>query len=250
MTNKWICVTDHILNHCVQLICTLKMVLLSLLYFLYVSVSVGDTTDDDVIESAGVYLFTIFKSVDKVSHKETNNLKSVFGPFPASVATATCAVVGNICKTLPDDIVASLGKEERQEADGAAAVTEFGHGIKFVYPAPVPENDEMSSSESDEERQPEVDLQYKHTVKKKAPPENKKKQTGNSSHDAEWLQKEVAKYYGTDVGMRLEDFSSTIFDVLSSPKSDSELQNDVRKCLYLNSYASFSLEALVETFNA
>ncbi|KAL4233009.1 activating signal cointegrator 1 complex subunit [Mactra antiquata] len=190
----------------------------------------GDTADEAVIESAGVYLFNVFKSVEIVGQKETNNLKSVFGPFSASVATATCKVVNNIYSTLPEHVIDTLGSEEREEADGAAAISEFGHGIKFTFPNFEPVYNELSSSDSEDERQPEVDLKYSYTSKKVVPQENQKK-TGSSCYDSEWLQKEVAKYYGLDMGMRLEDFSSTIFDVLSSPKSDSELQNDLFELL-------------------
>ena len=53
--------------------------------------------------------------------------------------------------------------------------------------------------------------------------------------DTAWLQGEVSKYFNGDssmaLGLSLEDLTSTVFDVLTSPKSDTELQNDVRNLL-------------------
>ena len=49
--------------------------------------------------------------------------------------------------------------------------------------------------------------------------------------DTAWLQSEVGKYFNdassTALGLSLEDLTTTVFDVLTSPKSDTELQNDV-----------------------
>jgi hypothetical protein len=46
--------------------------------------------------------------------------------------------------------------------------------------------------------------------------------------DEAWLQREMSKYYNeADIGLTIEDLCSTVFDVLTSTKSDTELQNDV-----------------------
>ena len=45
----------------------------------------------------------------------------------------------------------------------------------------------------------------------------------------------MSKYFNGDssmaLGLSLEDLTSTVFDVLTSPKSDTELQNDVSNLL-------------------
>ena len=60
---------------------------------------------------------------------------------------------------------------------------------------------------------------------------NKPKPATNEQLDTAWLQGEVSKYFNGDssmaLGLSLEDLTSTVFDVLTSPKSDTELQNDV-----------------------
>lgn len=46
--------------------------------------------------------------------------------------------------------------------------------------------------------------------------------------DAAWLETEMSKYYSeAAIGLSIEDLCSTVFDVLTSSKTDTELQNDV-----------------------
>ncbi|WAR07337.1 ASCC3-like protein [Mya arenaria] len=198
----------------------------------------GDGIDADVADGAAVYLLGVFKKTDKVGQKETGCLKSVFGPFPASVATKACALVSKLTSSMPDEVVASLGTQEREEGDGAATVCEFGQGIKFSLPSVVAKDTDLSSSDSEEEERREVNLQY--TASETKP---RSHATGGESMapeterglDAAWLQQEVGRFYGTDgsteLGLSLEDLSSTIYDFLFSTKSDSELQNDLFELL-------------------
>ena len=117
----------------------------------FIFISVGQSAEPDVAETGAVYLFEIFKSVDKVGHTETMKLRSLFGPFPASAATKACAIVNKITSWLPDDVIELLSNQVREEADGAATVHEFGRGIKFVLPA-VENVSDVSSSESEDEK--------------------------------------------------------------------------------------------------
>ncbi|XP_052242448.1 activating signal cointegrator 1 complex subunit 3-like [Dreissena polymorpha] len=198
----------------------------------------GDTADADVAEGAAVYLIKIFKNVDKVGQKETNSLKSVFGPFPATVATKACSTINRLVNSLPDDLVELLGNEEREEADGAASIKEFGTEFKFVLPSVKTKEDDISSSESEEEEKKEVNLHYSASTSGsefKTAARGQKITPVSKEFDSMWLQQEVAKYYGysgvTEMGLTVEDLSNTIFDFLSSPKSDSELQNDLFELL-------------------
>jgi len=202
---------------------------------LYNCIPAGDSAECEVVEGAAVYLVEVFKSVNKVGQKETNSLKSVFGPFPASVATKACAVINRLTSSLPEEVIALLGNPEREEADGAASVNEFGTSIKFVLPSVESVDDDLSSSESEDEQRREVNYQYTASE-----PACTSQQDSRSSRqepavdkglDSAWLQHEVASFFGTEgtteLGLSVEDLSSTIYDFLSSNKSDSELQNDV-----------------------
>ena len=131
-------------------------------------VSVGQSAEPDVAETGGVYLFEIFKSVDKVGHTETMKLRSLFGPFPASAATKACAIVNRITSWLPDDVIELLSNQVREEADGAATVHEFGRGIKFTLPT-VETVSDVSSSESEDERK-EFSMKYSGPTQKEEKP--------------------------------------------------------------------------------
>lgn len=158
------------------------------------------------------------------------------------MATKACSIVNKITNSLPDHVIELLGNLVREEADGAAAVNEFGQGIKFALPASESRDDEVSSSDdSEEEVRREVNLQY--TGSNTAPADRAvgQKPLGSAEKqiDSTWLQEQVVKAYGnegsSELGLSTEVLSSTIFDYLSSPKSDSELQNDVRvKCCFLS----------------
>ena len=119
---------------------------------------VGQSAEPDVAETGAVYLFEIFKSVEKVGHTETMKLRSLFGPFPASAATKACSIVNRITSWLPDDVIELLSNQVREEADGAATVHEFGRGIKFVLPT-VESISDVSSSESEDEKK-EFSMKY------------------------------------------------------------------------------------------
>ena len=80
----------------------------------------------------------------------------------------------------------------------------------------------------------EYNLQYTatNTAQSNRSSEQKSLSLAEKTIDSAWLQEQVAKAYGnqgsTELGLSVEDLSSTIFDYLSSTKTDSELQNDVR----------------------
>ncbi|KAK3578446.1 hypothetical protein CHS0354_037424 [Potamilus streckersoni] len=200
---------------------------------------VGKDTENDVVESAAVYLFDIFKPIDKVGHRETTKIRAIFGPFPASAATAACDIVNRIKSWLDEDIELP-GNHKREEGDGEENITEFGKGIKFTFPTSTEVEEEESSSESEDEDRKEFDIMYNDIMEEK-PSRKKKRESSDKSEasfqmlDAAWLQQEVSKYFGdqgsTSLGLSVEDLTSTIFDFLSSCKSDTELQNDLFELL-------------------
>ena len=99
-------------------------------------------------------------------------------------------------------------------------------GIKFTNPAPD-SVDDLSSSESEDDNKREVNLQYSTSEKKQT---NKTAKSTEKEYDATWLRQEIGKYFGsgtTELGLSVDDLTTTVFDVLTSSKPDSELQNEV-----------------------
>ncbi|MEW8545313.1 MAG: hypothetical protein AB2693_17465 [Candidatus Thiodiazotropha sp.] len=118
----------------------------------------GQSAEPDVAETGAVYLFEIFKSVERVGHTETMKLRSFFGPFPASAATKACSIVNRITSWLPEDVIELPSNQVREDADAAATGHEFGRGIKGVLPA-VENISDVSSCVSEEERK-EYSMKY------------------------------------------------------------------------------------------
>ncbi|XP_071112657.1 activating signal cointegrator 1 complex subunit 3-like [Haliotis cracherodii] len=195
---------------------------------------VGGEASSDIVEGAAAYLFEIFKFAESVGQRETTTLRSIFGPFPATAATKACELVSRIVSWLPGDVLLEDDFHGREEADGAAIIQEFGKNIKFLTPS-LDREEELSSSESEDEvEEKNVDLKYN------APSvSGKKAAEGGAGRledrcDSSWLLQEVRKYFSsgeTDIGLSLEDLSTTIFEVLCSTKTDEELQNELFELL-------------------
>ncbi|KAK3097478.1 hypothetical protein FSP39_009969 [Pinctada imbricata] len=191
---------------------------------------VGQEASTETVESAAAFLFEIFNSVTIVGSAQTTKLRNIFGPFPASAASKACTLVNRILSWLPEEAISLLGNQVRQEADGETS-QEFGKSIKFSFPSPVVE-DYVSDFESDDDgEKKKVNLNYSMSPKKK---EKTKPPVSQERFDSTWLQRQVAQHFdGEDSGLGLstEDLCSTIFDVLTSPKSNDELQNDLFELL-------------------
>ncbi|KAL5010843.1 hypothetical protein ScPMuIL_013148 [Solemya velum] len=186
---------------------------------------VGQDASTETVESSAAYIFDVFKSADKVSHKETMSLKSIFGPFPATEATNACAIVNHIASWLPEEMLSWATDGTDCEMD---APQEFGKNIKFKKPAQTSYHDSSSDSEEEVER-PQYDLKYseKKMEKSIAPVVPDSLESFNKS----WLESEVSKYFSTEFGLGMGDLCTTIFDVLISPKTDEALQNDLFELL-------------------
>ena len=186
----------------------------------------GGDGSTETLEGGAALLFDTFKASENVSHKESSKLRGIFGPFPASAASKACNLVNRIISWLPEETVEELNKETSDEPEDSAA--EFGKGIKFNLSEDLNEDEEYVSEDSDEE-EAEFDLKYSQVYDEKA---GKSKIKRTKSVDTGWLKNEVEKYFGKNeaLGLSILDMCSTLFDTLSSSKSDSELQNDVSQC--------------------
>lgn len=176
-----------------------------------------------MVDDTKAYLFEIFHDVKMVGQKETAMLRRTFGQFPATAATRACAGINRIVDWLTDRDVDQLMSLSRGAADGAPTVQEFGKNLKFV--SQVEETDaELSTSDSEEEDEQgkrEINLRYT------GDPQASKL---NSQLDSMWLQREVSKFFPNEetvLGMSLTSLCATIFDTLTSNKTDEALQNDV-----------------------
>jgi hypothetical protein len=148
----------------------------------------------------------------------------MFGPFPANAATRACRTVNQIAEFIPNEQLEKLlAKKSHVVVDDS---TEFGKAIKFLHWKPDNGDayDWLNVDSGMEEDAVNAEFDMKYSVQGAATSPSEEKINGN------WLRKKVEQAYGgneTGIGMTIADVCSHIFDVLSSSKSDEELQNEV-----------------------
>lgn len=194
---------------------------------------VGQEASIETVESAAYFLFQVFLGVEMVGHAETIKLRSIFGPFPASSASRACHIVSRIVNWLPDYIVDELSEScsFRKKSDSGAL--EFGKNMKFFSEPIVSMEMSYSSSESDDEMEPsELSLKYQGDREQRSlrTPDGRADSKSDSTSDSSALIAEVKKHFPDEnncLGMNVANLCSTLFDFLSSTKTDDALQNEL-----------------------
>ncbi|ESO93256.1 hypothetical protein LOTGIDRAFT_189896 [Lottia gigantea] len=193
---------------------------------------VSTDADGETVEAAAAFLFELFKTSEVVGQRETTKLRNTFGPFPASAATKTCSIVKRLSGWLPDELLETGSLDTgRQDGDGEADDFEFGSSIKFTGINEEYEQGYSSSeSEDDKPESKEWDIGYSAngacaatSYKEREPNVSKPKK------DMKWLETEIRKYFSDDesIGLSISQLTQTVFDVLSSTRTDIELQNEL-----------------------
>ena len=160
----------------------------------------------------------------------TQTLSKQFGPFPASAANKACDAVAEICSWLPYDTIENIPyliNEDKSESG-----VEFGNGIKFVYPSAGPDlnYDWLEEKRDTDTSGSSFDMVYKQSKAVIQPISKDNKAEKDDDVDGGWLKRQVEKAMlegGSDLAMSVNDLCTTLFDILCSPMSDSELQNEV-----------------------
>ncbi|GFO03568.1 activating signal cointegrator 1 complex subunit 3-like [Plakobranchus ocellatus] len=202
---------------------------------------VGSEESAETVECGAAFLFDIFKSVESVGQREATQLRSTFGPYPATAATKACQLVRKLVGWLPEAALAQLSSQ-REEGDGAASNEEFGRSIKFSmsYNVEEEDKDDISSEEDElalEDNKKDFDLRYKAAAASAASLSAQAETRGHKSsleYGSEWMKELISKYFegnDTALSLGLTELSTTIYDVLSSQRSDNELQNEMFELL-------------------
>ncbi|XP_059178780.1 activating signal cointegrator 1 complex subunit 3-like [Physella acuta] len=195
---------------------------------------VGEEESPDTIECGAAFLFDVFKSVESVGQREATQLRSTFGPFSATLVTKACELVKKIVRWLPESALAELSLE-REEGDGAANNEEFGRTIKFTMPPVEDYQDGFSSSEENDAIDVDSrDFDLKYAAKVKDGDNKKMHQTKIVARLAEfnskWMMQILGNYFQdneTALNLGLDNLASTVYEVLSSQRTDEELQNEM-----------------------
>lgn len=192
----------------------------------------GKDSSVEVVESASVLIFTIFKDVNHIGKDESAKLKSLFGAFPASAATKACHIVQNIILLLPEDCLAVINK--RCEGKHEEPLKEFGSDIEFApfMSKVVSPDDELFSESEDETVQNQTDFWNSKEGENLSNMALSEEVNGNSDINGSWLRNQCELYFGNNsTGLSVLDLCSALFDILSSDRDNAAIQNDLFELL-------------------
>ena len=74
----------------------------------------GNEESPDTVECGAAFLFDIFKNVESIGQREATQLRSTFGPYPATAASKACQLVQRIVRWLPETALAQLSSEREE----------------------------------------------------------------------------------------------------------------------------------------
>ena len=153
----------------------------------------------------------------------------MLGVFNQKIVRQLCDLAGKILSWLDSDQDIEELLRTAAQLDKQDTCKEFGHGIKFAHSNghALDGLNELTWLDSDSESDGsdrEFDMRY-------IPPEEP---VDTGYKNLKWLRQQVVKYSSSnsaDLGMSMEDLSSTVFETLKSTREDSELQNDLFELL-------------------
>ena len=215
--------------------------------------SVGGDFSQGTVDSAAIFLFELFSVEPKMTRSHAEEIRRMFGPYPASTVNRICKTVERILTYLPS----GWGKPANtmETTQDTKKRKEFGHSIQFKYSdgfldppsTKSVENFDLTGydSLSDSEEVPVKSkiinfvastLQSNSTMataKRAAGTDTSVAVTNHSlPHSSEWLvdQCKVCLREGQFAGeLTWQDLYQAVFEHLSSPRDNLVIQNDVRK---------------------
>lgn len=195
--------------------------------------TVGSEHGQEIIESAAVFLFETFYNKDHVGTEETRAIKQMFGPFPSSAAEASCACVARLLAPLEDSQVEDF-IQTQSSCHNSQRGSIFGRNIAFSYDSYTVDPLEDLPWSGIQEGNMNLDfLNFlsnqqngkKTTSEEEVPSSARSLSSGNGAI----LRTEVEKYLnrGNMISSSPEELCTSLFEMLTSHKSDDELQNEV-----------------------
>ena len=212
--------------------------------------TVGGDFTQGTVDSAAIFLFELFSAEPKITRSHAEEIRRMFGPYPASTVNRICKTVERILTYLPsgwgkpaDTVEVPQDTKKRKE---------FGHNIQFKYtngfldpPSPTVDisgYDSLSDSEEVPVKSKLVDFVASTLQSNSAMAAGKRttgsevsvvgaRETNHAPHSSEWLveQCKVCLSEGQFAGdLTWQDIYQAVFEHLSSPRDNTDIQNDVR----------------------
>jgi hypothetical protein len=220
---------------------------------LWLQYVVGSDVPLETVDSAAVFLFNVFLRDQTWSRSHAEEIKRALGPFPASAASDACNAVKQIIGLLPEDWECKVGDLTREPCN--VAVKEFGHNIVFKHSEPEAVTSSGYDSLSDDEfgahksellsglvhgtgpsmqvSGPSMQVSGPSMQVNGCVREGEAHTTAPAKYTQEWLKEQCQSCSGGSMsgGLEWRDLYSAVFDLLSSCKEDSGIENNV--CVHL-----------------
>lgn len=224
---------------------------------------VGGAVSPGVVDSAAVFLFSLFRSDPQWTRAHADEVRRTLGPYPATAASRACDTVRRVLEFLPGAV------ESESRAQGGSSPhlmrEEFGHNIRFQFddtsqhslrteggkergaedkdsPAGLEGRDGYDSLSDSERSHPNLVAStlldgMTSRVETRAKPESVEVRAappGGSEalYSAAWLKSKCQECVRRGMaGMTWQDLSSAIFELLSSTGNNTAIQNDLAELL-------------------
>ena len=229
--------------------------------------AVGEDVATLAVDSAAVFLYTLFSSDLRWNREHANKIRKTLGPFPASAANRACESVKKIVSLCPQskEDGSTNSSDTASEKDDAILQKEFGHNIVFKSPqsllesavvgegkahgsgAADPSRSEAACDSLSEDEAPETDAfsrailngmasKQNHTAARGADESDRVKSkpsgAGGSGdvalYSGEWLAQQLQACCREGCSMSWHDLYMAVFELLSSTHDNTAIQNDVR----------------------
>nr|DBA26537.1 TPA: hypothetical protein GDO54_010781 [Pyxicephalus adspersus] len=198
---------------------------------------VGTDHGQEAIESGAMFLFKTFYDKEAVGHEETKAIKQMFGPFPSTCATAACNATCKIVSLLTDEQLKKLSKQLRGTSIEDTVI--FGKNVIFSLEMYELEETEELPLNGSIEANIDISLDF---LKFQNDQKNHfqgisaigtQQKSGSNEEETSLLYDEVEKYVvqSSTGAATVEDLCNTIFEMLTSSKSNDELQNELFELL-------------------
>lgn len=192
----------------------------------------------ETVDSASIFLFTLFVKDQTLSRSNSEEIRKLLGPFPASAASDACQSVKRIIDLLPEDWNLTTDEDLTEQH----LVGEFGHNILYKYDE-TEHSLQLESSGYDTLSEDEVEqsdfqrskmmsgLFQSHCqphVSVTLADEEVGKFTQHE-YTGEWLKEQCQSSCRkqADRGFEWKELYGGVFEVLSSPEDNSAIQNSV-----------------------
>ena len=197
----------------------------------------GKDISSEVNKSTAIYLFELLREPSFVSKNELSKIAETFGPCDRSLVDEAHKLTQILLRNIPEDELdkklESSNKHDNQPV--------FGEGIKFFYPEPVEFEADLTLFDSEVQQEKpkfslKINTEESQAVAVKVPQENREDwltpTNVNKQGDISWLRERCDFYFGNSgENLNSEDMCSVLFDLLSSPRGNQEMQNELFELL-------------------